>query len=267
MAGRRARPTDGQVDDVPEKHRKLPDTADDAEEPAEEAEVEEEDEEDEEEGEIEIDEDEDPVELLKAQGVSEDVAKRMLENAEGDVDAAVMLIVEHQELEKEEKDLAKVMEESLQEAEAESEKKRELDEERKKTSPAEFFLGCSFLEHLGEDVSTELLSSDAKDDVIAILDLERKCRQWYRARSGDIAEYFSRIAVKAVANVEFEETDVSGEQGNIKASSMETVHSLLVAHLSDLQDAVLTMPNTPGTVPDIFSPIDVELCVETVDLT
>ena len=40
MAGRRARPTDGQVDDVPEKHRKLPDTADDAEEPAEEAEVE-----------------------------------------------------------------------------------------------------------------------------------------------------------------------------------------------------------------------------------
>jgi len=27
------------------------------------------------------------------------------------------------------------------------------------------------------------------------------------------------------------------------------------------------MPNTPGTVPDIFSPIDVELCVETVDLT
>ena len=227
MAGRRARPTDGQVDDVPEKHRKLPDTADDAEEPAEEAEVEEEDEEEEEEGEIEIDEDEDPVELLKAQGVSEDVAKRMLENAEGDVDAAVMLIVEHQELEKEEKDLAKVMEESLQEAEAESEKKRELDEERKKTSPAEFFLGCSFLEHLGEDVSTALLSSDAKDDVIAILDLERKCRQWYRARSGDIAEYFSRIAVKAVANVEFEETDVSGEQGNIKASSMETVHSLL----------------------------------------
>ena len=201
MAGRRARPTDGQVDDVPEKHRKLPDTADDAEEPAEEAEVEEEDEEEEEEGEIEIDEDEDPVELLKAQGVSEDVAKRMLEKAEGDVDAAVMLIVEHQELEKEEKDLAKVMEESLQEAEAESEKKRELDEERKKTSPAEFFQGCSFLEHLGEDVSTALLSSDAKDDVIAILDLERKCRQWYRARSGDIAEYFSRIAVKAVANV------------------------------------------------------------------
>jgi NACalpha-BTF3-like transcription factor len=100
MAGRRARPTDGQVDDVPEKHRKLPDTADDAEEPAEEAEVEEEDEEEEEEGEIEIDEDEDPVELLKAQGVSEDVAKRMLETAEGDVDAAVMLIVEHQELEK-----------------------------------------------------------------------------------------------------------------------------------------------------------------------
>ena len=44
MAGRRARPTDGQVDDVPEKHRKLPDTADNAEEPAEEAEVEEEDE-------------------------------------------------------------------------------------------------------------------------------------------------------------------------------------------------------------------------------
>ena len=51
------------------------------------------------------------------------------------------------------------------------------------------------------------------------------------------------------------------------AAGAATVHSLLVAHLSDLQDAVLTMPNAPGTVPDIFSPVDVELCVETVDWT
>ena len=114
MAGpRRNRSADVQVDDVPKKHRKVSDddAADDAEDPAEEAEVAEEEEEEEE-------EDEDPIELLKAQGVSEDVAKRMLEKADGDLDAAVMLIVEHQELEKEEKDLAKVMEESLQEAEA-----------------------------------------------------------------------------------------------------------------------------------------------------
>ena len=265
MAGpRRNRSADVQVDDVPKKHRKVSDddAADDAEDPAEEAEVAEEEEEEEE-------EDEDPIELLKAQGVSEDVAKRMLEKADGDLDAAVMLIVEHQELEKEENDLAKVMEESLQEAEAESQKRRDLDEERKRSAPAEFFQGCSFLEHLGEDVAAALFSSDAKEDVIAILDLERKCRQWYRARGGDVADYFSRIAVKAVANVEYEGKggDESGEQGNIKASSMEIVHSLLVAHLSDLQDAVLSLPTIPGTIPAIFAPIDVESKIETVDLT
>ena len=264
MAGpRRNRSADVQVDDVPKKHRKVSDddAADDAEDLAEEAEVAEEEVEEEE-------EEEDPIELLKAQGVSEDVAKRMLEKADGDLDAAVMLIVEHQELEKEEKDLAKVMEESLQEAEAESQKRRNHDEERKRSAPAEFFQGCSFLEHLGKDVATALFSSDAKEDVIAILDLERKCRQWYRARGGDVADYFSRIAVKAVANVEYEGKkggDESGEQGNIKASSMETVHSLLVAHLSDLQDAVLSFP--ANSIPAIFVPIDVESKIETVDLT
>ena len=263
MSGpRRNRSADVQVDDVPKKHRKVSDddAADDAEDPAEEAEIADEEEEEEE---------DDPIELLKAQGVSEDVAERMLEKADGDLDAAVMLIVEHQELEKEEKDLAKVMEESLQEAEAESQKRRDLDEERKRSAPAEFFQGCSFLEHLGEDVAAALFSSDAKEDVIAILDLERKCRQWYRARGGDVADYFSRIAVKAVANVEYEGKggDESGEQDNIKASSMETVHSLLVAHLSDLQDAVLSLPTIPGTIPAIFAPIDVESKIETVDLT
>ena len=99
MAGpRRNRSADVQVDDVPKKHRKFSDddAADDAEDLAEEAEVAEEEVEEEE-------EEEDPIELLKAQGVSEDVAKRMLEKADGDLDAAVMLIVEHQELEKEEK--------------------------------------------------------------------------------------------------------------------------------------------------------------------
>ena len=122
MSGpRRNRSADVQVDDVPKKHRKVSDddAADDAEDPAEEAEIADEEEEEEE---------DDPIELLKAQGVSEDVAERMLEKADGDLDAAVMLIVEHQELEKEEKDLAKVMEESLQEAEAESQKRRDLDE-------------------------------------------------------------------------------------------------------------------------------------------
>ena len=104
MSGpRRNRSADVQVDDVPKKHRKVSDddAADDAEDPAEEAEIADEEEEEEE---------DDPIELLKAPGVSEDVAERMLEKADGDLDAAVMLIVEHQELEKEENDLAKVME-------------------------------------------------------------------------------------------------------------------------------------------------------------
>ena len=51
---------------------------------------------------IEIDEDDDPVELLVAQGVSEEVARRALENADGDVDEAVMEVIRLRELEEEE---------------------------------------------------------------------------------------------------------------------------------------------------------------------
>ena len=52
----------------------------------------------------EIDED-DPVALLIAQGVSEEMAKGALERSNGDLDAAVMLVIQQRELEKEEKEM------------------------------------------------------------------------------------------------------------------------------------------------------------------
>jgi hypothetical protein len=76
--------------------------------------------------------------------VSEDVAKRMLENAEGDVDAAVMLIVEHQELEKEEKG-PRESDGGVRCRKPRPNPKKSGSSTRsvRRTSPAEFFLGCS----------------------------------------------------------------------------------------------------------------------------
>ena len=225
----------------------------------------------------EIDED-DPMAVLIAQGVSEELAKDALARSNGDLDAAVMLVIQRRELEKEEQEMAKVMEESLREAE-EVAAKREAEEcEKKTTSPAEFFEGSAFLEHLGKDVARVLLREDssAKADVIATLEFERKCKRWYRNSAREVDEKFAAVAAEIAARVETEkradlpagtEPGVCGTAarggdgggggargGGDTNPDAGVAHSVLVAHLMELQEAVLAMPEKSGGVPEVFSP-------------
>lgn len=225
----------------------------------------------------EIDED-DPMAVLIAQGVSEELAKDALARSNGDLDAAVMLVIQRRELEKEEQEMAKVMEESLREAE-EVAAKREAEEcEKKTTSPAEFFEGSAFLEHLGKDVAQVLLREDspAKADVIATLEFERKCKRWYRNSAREVDEKFAAVAAEIAARVETEkradlpagtEPGVCGTAarggdgggggargGGDTNPDAGVAHSVLVAHLMELQEAVLAMPEKSGGVPEVFSP-------------
>ena len=195
---RSARETEPKTDDV---H----DDAEDQEEDAEDEVSHDEEDHDETDDGEEIDED-DPVAMLIAQGVSEEMAKGALERSNGDLDAAVMLVIQQRELEKEEKEMAKVMEESLREAEQEAAKREAEESEKKTASPAEFFKGSSFLEHLGEDVAELLLREDsaAKADVIATLEFERKCKRWYRNSAREVDEKFAAVAAEIVARVEVE---------------------------------------------------------------
>ena len=225
----------------------------------------------------EIDED-DPMAVLIAQGVSEELAKDALARSNGDLNAAVMLVIQRRELEKEEQEMAKVMEESLREAE-EVAAKREAEEcEKKTTSPAEFFEGSAFLEHLGKDVAQVLLREDspAKADVIATLEFERKCKRWYRNSAREVDEKFAAVAAEIAARVETEkradlpagtEPGVCGTAarggdgggggargGGDTNPDAGVAHSVLVAHLMELQEAVLAMPEKSGGVPEVFSP-------------
>ena len=267
---RSARETEPKTDDV---H----DDAEDQEEDAEDEVSHDEEDHDETDDGEEIDED-DPVAMLIAQGVSEEMAKGALARSNGDLDAAVMLVIQWRELEKEEKEMAKVMQESLREAEEEAEKREAEESEKKTTSPAEFFEGSAFLEHLGEDVAEVLLREDspAKADVIATLEFERKCKRWYRNSAREVDEKFAAVAAEIVARVEVEkraEPAAGAEPGVSGAAAREgegggggawgggdtipgvgMAHSVLVAHLTELQEAVLAMPEKSGGVPDVFSP-------------
>ena len=267
---RSARETEPKTDDV---HDEAEDQEEDAED---EVSVDEEDHDETDDGE-EIDED-DPVAMLIAQGVSEEMAKGALARSNGDLDAAVMLVIQWRELEKEEKEMAKVMQESLREAEEEAAKREAEESEKKTTSPAEFFEGSAFLEHLGEDVAEVLLRDDspAKADVIATLEFERKCKRWYRNSAREVDEKFAAVAAEIVARVEVEkraepaagtEPGVSGAAaregegggggawgGGDTIPGVGMAHSVLVAHLTELQEAVLAMPEKSGGVPDVFSP-------------
>ena len=267
---RSARETEPKTDDV---H----DDAEDQEEDAEEEVSHDEEDHDETDDGEEIDED-DPVAMLIAQGVSEEMAKGALARSNGDLDAAVMLVIQWRELEKEEKEMAKVMQESLREAEEEAAKREAEESEKKTTSPAEFFEGSAFLEHLGEDVAEVLLREDspAKADVIATLEFERKCKRWYRNSAREVDEKFAAVAAEIVARVEVEkraepaagaEPGVSGAAaregegggggawgGGDTSPGVGMAHSVLVAHLTELQEAVLAMPEKSGGVPDVFSP-------------
>lgn len=267
---RSARETEPKTDDV---H----DDAEDQEEDAEEEVSHDEEDHDETDDGEEIDED-DPVAMLIAQGVSEEMAKGALARSNGDLDAAVMLVIQWRELEKEEKEMAKVMQESLREAEEEAAKREAEESEKKTTSPAEFFEGSAFLEHLGEDVAEVLLREDspAKADVIATLEFERKCKRWYRNSAREVDEKFAAVAAEIVARVEVEkraEPAAGAEPGVSGAAAREgegggggawgggdtipgvgMAHSVLVAHLTELQEAVLAMPEKSGGVPDVFSP-------------
>ena len=278
---RSARETEPKTDDV---H----DDAEDQEEDAEDEVSHDEEDHDETDDGEEIDED-DPVALLIAQGVSEEMAKGALERSNGDLDAAVTLVIQQRELEKEEKEMAKVMEESLREAEQEAAKREAEESEKKTASPAEFFKGSSFLEHLGEDVAELLLREDsaAKADVIATLEFERKCKRWYRNSAREVDEKFAAVAAEIVARVEEKRAEpatgtepaVSGAApregegggggargGGDMVPGLGMAHSVLVAHLAELQEAVLAMPEKSGGVPDVFSPRK-DRPPEAIDLT
>ena len=87
---RSARETEPKTDDV---HDEAEDQEEDAED---EVSVDEEDHDETDDG-AEIDED-DPVAMLIAQGVSEEMAKGALARSNGDLDAAVMLVIQWREL-------------------------------------------------------------------------------------------------------------------------------------------------------------------------
>lgn len=212
---------------------------------------------------IETDEDDDPVELLVAQGVSEEVARRALENADGDVDEAVMEVIRLRELEEEERDMAKGMEESLREAEEEATKREAELAEKKRTAPAEYFAGSSFLSHLGVDASERLLreESSSRDDVMQLLDFERQCKKWYRGNGKEVDSKFAAIAAEIVANLPH--VDAAKEE----SGETDMLHSLIVAHLMTLREAVLAhVPEKSGSVPEIFSPTKTADEIEEVDL-
>lgn len=236
--------------------------------------------------EVEIDED-DPVAVLTAQGVSESMAKSALERANGDLNAAVLIVVNQRVLEKEEKEMAKVMEDSLREAEEESAKRDTEEAKKKATSPVEFFKGSAFLDALG-DVGTALLRDDcpAKAHVIETLEFESDCKKWYKNSQREVDEKFAAVAAEIVASVDVEagdgveasdpagkkhKTDTLGAEGAERRGalggggeggggggaviSLEKAHSMLVAHLMELKEAVLAMPaGQSGSVPDVFSP-------------
>ena len=230
--------------------------------------------------------DDDPVELLEAQGVSSEVAREMLDRADGDVDKAVMLIIARREMEQEQKDMAAVMEESLREAEAEAAKRDAEASDRKRTATAQYFQGSSFLKHLGEETTAVLMAADAREDVIALLDFERQCKKWYRGCAREVDSKFAAIAGQLVASLDpgsgeggggggrggdpggrrLDAADKGRASGGGKGS-VDLLHSMLVAHLIDLKEAVLSMPQgIGGGVPEIFSPSkDAE--PERVDLT
>ena len=258
---RSARETEPKTDDV---HDEAEDQEEDAED---EVSVDEEDHDETDDG-AEIDED-DPVAMLIAQGVSEEMAKGALARSNGDLDAAVMLVIQWRELEKEEKEMAKVMQESLREAEEEAAKREAEESEKKTTSPAEFFEGSAFLEHLGEDVAEVLLRDDspAKADVIATLEFERKCKRWYRNSAREVDEKFAAVAAEIVARVEVEkraEPAAGTEPGVSGAAAREgegggggawgggdTIPGVGMAHRSrraphGAQEAVLAMPEKRG---------------------
>ena len=252
----------------------------------------------------EEDDEDDPVAMLIAQGVSEALAKSALARSNGNLDAAVMLVVHQLQLDKEEKEMAKVMEESLREAEEQAAKRDEEESKRKTTSPAAFFQGSAFLEHLGEDVAAALLSDDspAKADVIATLEFERKCKRWYRNSSREVDQIFAAVAAEIVPRVAVKadgdagtsagpslkkrrpdagtETDGAepaeprgdvgggggGGGGGVNVPGIEMAHSVLVAHLTELREAVLAMPEKSGGVPDVFSPRK-DAPFEQIDLT
>ena len=281
---RSARETEPKTNEAADVHDDAEDHEEDAED---EVSVDEEDHDEADDGE-EIDED-DPVALLIAQGVSEEMAKGALERSNGDLDAAVMLVIQQRELEKEEKEMAKVMEESLREAEQEAAKREAEESEKKTASPAEFFKGSSFLEHLGEDVAELLLREDsaAKADVIATLEFERKCKRWYRNSAREVDEKFAAVAAEIGARVEEKRAEpapgtepaVSGAApregegggggargGGDTVPGLGMAHSVLVAHLAELQEAVLAMPEKSGGVPDVFSPRK-DRPPEAIDLT
>ena len=138
------------------------------------------------------------------------------------------------------------------------------------------------------------VGSAAREDVVKMLDFERQCRKWYRGCSREVDIKFAAVAAELVANL----GDVSGGGdgdggdgggasgsgggggsgggvGNGGASGsggdggpdIGTLHSMLVAHLMELQDAVLAMPaGVSGGVPEVFSPSK-DTKHESIDLT
>lgn len=257
---------------------------------------------DETEDEVEIDED-DPVAVLTAQGVPESVAKNALARTNGDLDAAVMWVVHQRVLEKEEKEMAKVMEESLREAETQAWKRDEEEARSKTEAPTEFFAGSAFLVALGE-LGTALLRDycPAKADVIETLEFEKKCRKWYRNSVCEVDEKFAAVGGEIVAScggaaggfakdrarnkqargagetgpesgakqetsAGETDTDSGGGGGGAGAVSMKKAHAMLLVHLKALKNAVLAMPHGPsGSVPDVFSPSK-DKRAEEIDLT
>ena len=228
--------------------------------------------------------DDDLVAMLIAQACRR-MAKGALARTNGDLDAAVMLVIQWRELEKE-KEMAKVMQESLREAEEEAAKREAEESEKKTTSPAEFFEGSAFLEHLGEDEAEVLLRDDspAKADVIATLEFERKCKRWYRNSAREVDEKFAAVAAEIVASGGGKTRGTVGTEPGPRAATREgeggggawgggdtipgvgMAHSVLVAHLTELQEAVLAMPEKSGGVPDVFSPRKDRLS-DAIDLT
>lgn len=233
-----------------------------------------------------------PLDLLMQQGVSKEMSQKALDNANGDIDRAVMLIIRERELAAEEKLMAAAMEESLREAEEDAAKRDAEETEKKTANPLEFFKGSSFLANLGDDLPGLLLrkGSGSKDDLVSMLEFERQCKRWFRNVSREVERRFASIAAELVANLKTSEEGTGNEEdedrgadtaytgrgrgasgagpgpGDKGGEGIELIHSMLVGHLMALKDAVLSFPKGAGGVPDVFSP-NGDAVPEQIDLT
>jgi Leucine-rich repeat (LRR) protein len=103
-------------------------------------------------GAAELDEDNLAFKVLQLEscGIPDGRARELLAKNNGDVDAAITLIFRQRDMDQENQNLAAAMQESLKENEEGAAKRDAEDADKKRSAPAQYFAGSSFLANLNE---------------------------------------------------------------------------------------------------------------------